>query len=36
MAAAQPAKVLSSSLGNGVLASGSDTRFVLVGNLVGT
>ena len=36
MAATQPAKVLSSLLGNGVLASGSDTRFVLVGNLVGT
>jgi Na+-driven multidrug efflux pump len=36
MAATQPAKVLSSVLGNGVLASGGDTRFVLVGNLVGT
>jgi Na+-driven multidrug efflux pump len=32
----QPAKVLSNSLGNGVLASGSDTRFVLAGNLAGT
>jgi hypothetical protein len=29
-------KVLSSVLGNGVLASGGDTRFVLLGNLVGT
>jgi putative MATE family efflux protein len=36
MAAIQPAKVLSSVLGNGVLASGSDTRFVLVGNLFAT
>ena len=36
MAATQPAKVLSSVLGNGVLASGSDTRFVLAGNLAGT
>ncbi|MBV9490560.1 MAG: MATE family efflux transporter [Verrucomicrobia bacterium] len=36
MAATQPAKVLSSVLGNGVLASGGDTRFVLVGNLAGT
>jgi len=36
MAVTQPAKVLSSVLGNGVLASGGDTRFVLLGNLVGT
>jgi MATE family, multidrug efflux pump len=36
MAVTQPAKVLSSVLGNGVLASGSDTRFVLAGNLTGT
>jgi putative MATE family efflux protein len=36
MAVTQPAKVLSSVLGNGVLASGGDTRFVLVGNLAGT
>jgi putative MATE family efflux protein len=36
MAGTQPAKVLNSLLGNGVLASGSDTRFVLVGNLLGT
>jgi len=36
MAVTQPAKVLSSVLGNGVLASGSDTRFVLAGNLAGT
>jgi putative MATE family efflux protein len=36
MAAIQPAKVLSSVLGNGVLASGGDTRFVLLGNLAGT
>ncbi|MBV9671978.1 MAG: MATE family efflux transporter [Verrucomicrobia bacterium] len=36
MAATQPAKVLSSVLGNGVLASGSDTRFLLFGNLMGT
>jgi putative MATE family efflux protein len=36
MAAIQPAKVLSNALGNGVLASGSDTRFVLAGNLAGT
>ncbi|HEX6564998.1 MAG TPA: MATE family efflux transporter [Chthoniobacterales bacterium] len=36
MAATQPAKVLSSVLGNGVLASGGDTRFVLLGNLAGT
>ena len=36
MAVTQPAKVLSSVLGNGVLASGCDTRFVLVGNLAAT
>lgn len=36
MAATQPIKVLSSVLGNGVLASGGDTRFVLIGNLTGT
>ena len=36
MGTIQPAKVLSSLLGNGVLASGSDTRFVLAGNLAGT
>jgi MATE family, multidrug efflux pump len=36
MAVTQPAKVLSSVLGNGVLASGGDTRFVLLGNLLGT
>jgi putative MATE family efflux protein len=36
MAVTQPAKVLSSVLGNGVLASGGDTRFVLLGNLAGT
>jgi Na+-driven multidrug efflux pump len=36
MAITQPAKILSSVLGNGVLASGGDTRFVLIGNLVGT
>jgi putative MATE family efflux protein len=36
MAVSQPAKVLSSVLGNGVLASGGDTRFILFGNLVGT
>lgn len=36
MAMTQPAKVLSSVLGNGVLASGGDTRFVLVGNLAAT
>jgi len=36
MAVTQPAKVLSSVLGNGVLASGGDTRFVLFGNLAGT
>lgn len=36
MAVSQPAKVLSSVLGNGVLASGGDTRFVLLGNLAGT
>ncbi|HEY0790684.1 MAG TPA: MATE family efflux transporter [Chthoniobacterales bacterium] len=35
-AATQPAKVLSSVLGNGVLASGGDTRFVLGGNLAAT
>ena len=36
MATTQPVKVLSSVLGNGVLASGGDTRFVLIGNLAGT
>jgi Na+-driven multidrug efflux pump len=36
MAATQPVKVLSSVLGNGVLASGGDTRVVLIGNLAGT
>jgi MATE family, multidrug efflux pump len=36
MAITQPAKILSSVLGNGVLASGGDTRFVLIGNLVST
>jgi Na+-driven multidrug efflux pump len=36
MAITQPAKILSSVLGNGVLASGGDTRFVLIGNLTGT
>jgi putative MATE family efflux protein len=36
MAFTQPAKVLSSVLGNGVLASGGDTRFVLLGNLLAT
>ncbi len=36
MAFIQPAKVLSSVLGNGILASGGDTRFVLLGNLAGT
>ena len=36
MAVTHPAKVLSSVLGNGVLASGGDTRFVLMGNLIGT
>jgi Na+-driven multidrug efflux pump len=36
MAVIQPAKVLSSVLGNGVLASGGDTRFVLLGNSAGT
>ncbi|MBV8584787.1 MAG: MATE family efflux transporter [Verrucomicrobia bacterium] len=36
MAFMQPAKVLSSVLGNGILASGGDTRFVLLGNLLGT
>jgi putative MATE family efflux protein len=36
MAIIQPAKVISSVLGNGVLASGGDTRFVLIGNLAGT
>jgi putative MATE family efflux protein len=36
MATSQPAKVLSSVLGNGVLASGGDTRFILFGNLAGT
>lgn len=36
MALSQPAKVLSSVLGNGVLASGGDTRFILLGNLAGT
>jgi putative MATE family efflux protein len=36
MALTQPAKVLSSVLGNGVLASGGDTRFVLMGNLAAT
>ena len=36
MAITQPAKILSSVLGNGVLASGGDTRFVLIGNLAGT
>jgi Na+-driven multidrug efflux pump len=36
MAVTQPAKVLSSVLGNGVLASGGDTRFVLLGNVAGT
>jgi len=35
MSAIQPAKVLSNAL-DGVLASGSDTRFVLAGNLAGT
>jgi Na+-driven multidrug efflux pump len=36
MAIIQPAKILSSVLGNGVLASGGDTRFLLIGNLAGT
>jgi putative MATE family efflux protein len=36
MAVIQPAKTLSSVLGNGVLASGGDTLFLLIGNLVGT
>jgi putative MATE family efflux protein len=36
MAVTQPAKVLSSVLGNGVLASGGDTHFVLMGNLTAT
>jgi Na+-driven multidrug efflux pump len=36
MAATQPVKVLCSVLGNGVLASGGDTRYVLIGNLAGT
>ena len=36
MAMSQPAKVLSSVLGNGILASGGDTRFILLGNLAGT
>jgi Na+-driven multidrug efflux pump len=36
MAVMQPAKVLSGVLGNGILASGGDTRFVLLGNLAGT
>jgi putative MATE family efflux protein len=36
MAFTQPAKVLSSVLSNGILASGGDTRFVLLGSLIGT
>jgi Na+-driven multidrug efflux pump len=36
MAVTQPAKVLSSVLGNGVLASGGDTHFVLMVNLTAT
>jgi Na+-driven multidrug efflux pump len=36
MAVIQPAKVLSGVVGNRVLASGGDTRFVLLGNLAGT
>jgi putative MATE family efflux protein len=36
MAIIQPAKILSSVLGNGVLASGGDTRFLLIANLTGT
>ncbi|MBV8816585.1 MAG: hypothetical protein JO271_19025, partial [Verrucomicrobia bacterium] len=36
MAVSQPAKILSSVLGNGVLASGGDTRFILLGNVAGT
>jgi putative MATE family efflux protein len=36
MALIQPAKIVSSVLGNGVLASGGDTRFLLIGNLAGT
>jgi Na+-driven multidrug efflux pump len=36
MALIQPAKIISSVLGNGVLASGGDTRFLLIGNLAGT
>ena len=32
----QPAKVLNSILGNGVLPSGGDTKFVLAGHLIGS
>lgn len=35
-ACVQPAKVLNSIFGNGILASGGDTKFVLVGHLVGS
>ncbi len=35
-ACVQPAKVLNSVLGNGVLASGGDTRFILLADLAGT
>jgi len=35
-ASVQPAKVLNNILGNGILPSGGDTKFVLVGHLVGS
>ena len=35
-ASVQPAKVLNSILGNGILPSGGDTKFVLAGHLIGS
>ena len=35
-ACVQPAKVLNSILGNGILPSGGDTKFVLAGHLIGS
>jgi putative MATE family efflux protein len=35
-AAVQPVKVLNSILGNGILPSGGDTKFVLAGHLIGS
>jgi Na+-driven multidrug efflux pump len=35
-ATVQPVKVLNSILGNGVLPSGGDTKFVLTGHLIGS